>query len=167
MMLGLDEWEAVQEAMLFCTEMVRPKVPETHHFHVEFQHYVIEKKKNLVFEARLTLVMNRKRGQAPEVKDCSQPIFASTGDTYQEVIWDLIGQVGKEIQVRRKEGTLPAAPKHWADWDKRRSNTVSLKPGGQQMTGVMIELPKGTWLAPQHGPGCGCFNCRALGRVPN
>jgi hypothetical protein len=163
-LLDASEWQAIQGAMLFCTAVVRAKAmaryPETYADSlrwVEFRQYVIEEDNGeLTHEARIVAVSENK----DTLKRRSKTLFAGTGGTVEETVWDLIEQVSKEIEIRRAENTMPPP----AGKPKKQDASLILEAGRAEW----LSLPKGAFIAYQHGPGCGCSRClMTMRRVPN
>jgi hypothetical protein len=161
-LLDSNEWDALEEAMLFCLAMEREQIPLKEHElrWIEFRQYVIDQG-DLTHESRLVAVTEARTSNPKKTKKRARTLFVGTGGTIEETVWDLLEQVAKELQVRRELNKLPAHPV------PARDSLIQSTKGRDGM--VSFAMPPGAWFMRMvHGKGCICGECHArYGRHPN
>ena len=155
-LLDSTEWDGLQEAMLFCLATERERIPlqDYERRWIEFRQYIVDQNGELIHESRLVSVTEDTRLDGTGVKEWKKRrkvrvLFAGTGGSIEETVWDLLEQVSKELRVRRDERRLP----------ERIGPKQSLIERVSSDGFAAFPMPQGTWLVQNHGLGCGCHGC--------
>jgi hypothetical protein len=155
-LLDSQEWTGIQDAMLFCLATQREQMPlESHERRwIEFRQYVIDGD-DLTHESRLVSVTEDTR-KGKRRKKRTMTVYAGTGGSIEETVWDLLEQVEYDMRMRRLTRGLPSEPK-----------TSVIEQVTKTHTPTFI-VPRGAMCVMMHGAGCPCGNCQhKWGRVPN
>jgi hypothetical protein len=156
-LLDSDEWDGLQDAMLFCLAIERERIPtkESELRWIEFRQYIIDHQGELTHERRLVSVTETRTNKPTKQKRRLKTLYVGTGYTIEETVWDLLEQVSKEIRVRRELRPIPKQPTKILE---------QVRPDGF----MAFQLPRGTLCVMNHGRGCVCPPCQMkYGRVPN